>query len=43
MLTKNAYLVRERILPLASILVGLVFAFGWIGLLGYGLLVVMGY
>ena len=43
MLTRNAYLARERILPLASIFVGLVFALGWIGLLGYGLLVLMSY
>jgi hypothetical protein len=43
MLTRNANLVRERIYPLASLFVALVFTFGWIGLLGYGLLVLMGY
>jgi hypothetical protein len=43
MLTKSAYLVRERIYPLALLFVGLVFTFGWIGLLGYGLLVLLGY
>ena len=41
--TGNAYLSRERILPLASLFVALVFTFGWIGLLGYGLLVLIGY
>jgi hypothetical protein len=40
---KNAYLVQERIYPLTSLSVGIVFTFGCIGLLGYGLLVIMGY
>ena len=43
MLTRNAYLTREQFLPLASVFVGLVFMVGWIGLLGYGLLAIMGY
>jgi hypothetical protein len=43
MLTKNAYLVQERIYPLASLCVGILFTFGCIGLLGYGLLAIMGY
>jgi hypothetical protein len=40
--TKNAYLVQERIYPLVQLFVGLVFLFGCIGLLGYGLLVLLG-
>ena len=43
MLTRSAYLVRERVYPLASLCVGIVFTFGWIGLLGYGLLALMDY
>jgi predicted RND superfamily exporter protein len=43
MLTRNTYSARERLLPLASIFVGLVFAFGWIGLLGYSMFALMGY
>jgi len=43
MLTRSASLARERIYPLALLFVGLVFVVGWIGLLGYGLLAVMGY
>ena len=40
--TKNAYLVQERIYSLVQLFVGLVFTFGCIGLLGYGLLVLLG-
>jgi hypothetical protein len=43
MLTRNADLVGERIYPLALLVVGVVFTFGWIGLLGYGLLFLIGY
>ena len=43
MLTRNGYLDPERIYPLASLSVGIVFAFGCIGLLGYGMLALMGY
>jgi hypothetical protein len=43
MLTRNAYLVGERIYPLASLFVGVAFTFGSIGLLGYGLLILIGY
>jgi hypothetical protein len=43
MLTRNGYLVPERIYPLASLCVGIVFTFGCIGLLGYGMLALMGY
>ena len=42
MLTRNAHLVQERIYPLVQLFVGLVFTFGCIGLLGYGLLAIMG-
>jgi hypothetical protein len=41
--TKNVYLVQERIYPLVQLFVGLVFTFGCIGLLGYGMLALMGY
>ena len=41
--TKNAYLVQERIYPLTSLCVGIVITFGCIGILGYGVLVIMGY
>ena len=43
MLTRSAYLVQERIYPLVQLFVGLVFTFGCIGLLGYGLLALMGH
>ena len=43
MLTKNAYLVQERIYPLAQLSAGIVFTFGCIGLLGYSILALMGY
>ena len=43
MLKRNAYLARERILPRTSLIVALMFTFGWIGLLGYGLLLHVGY
>jgi hypothetical protein len=43
MLTKNASIIGERIYPLALLFVGLVFTCGWIGLLGYGLLALIGY
>ena len=43
MLTRNGYLAPERIYPLASLSVGIVFTFGCIGLLGYGMLAIMGY
>jgi hypothetical protein len=43
MLTRTAYLVKERVYPLALLFVGLVFTVGWIGFLGYGLLALMGY
>jgi hypothetical protein len=41
--TKNAYIIGERVYPLALLSVGVVFTFGWIGLLGYGFLVLIGY
>ena len=40
---KNAYLVQQRLYPLVQLSVGVVFTFGFIGLLGYGLLAIMGY
>ena len=43
MLTRNGYLDPERIYPLATLSVGIVFTFGCIGLLGYGMLALMGY
>jgi hypothetical protein len=43
MLTRNAHLVRERIYPLGSLFVGIVFTFGCIGLLGYGMLALLGH
>jgi hypothetical protein len=43
MLTRNAYLVQERIYPLVQLAVGIVFTFGCIGLLGYGMLALVGY
>jgi hypothetical protein len=43
MAAKNAYLVQERLYPLVQLSVGVVFSFGCIGLLGYGLLAIMGY
>lgn len=43
MLTRSAYLVRDRVYPLALLFAGLVFTVGWIGLLGYGLLSLLGY
>ena len=43
MATRNAYLVQERIYPLVQLSVGVVFTFGCIGLLGYGLLALIGY
>ena len=43
MLTRNAYLVQERIYPLVQLSVAIVFTFGCIGLLGYGVLAIMGY
>ena len=41
--TKNAHLVQERIYPLVQLSVGVAFTFGFIGLLGYGILALMGY
>jgi hypothetical protein len=43
MAVKNAYLVQQRIYPLVLLSVGIVFTFGCIGLLGYGMLALMGY
>lgn len=43
MLARNASLVYERVGPLAFLFVGLVLTVGWIGLLGYGFLVLIGY
>jgi predicted RND superfamily exporter protein len=43
MLARNAYLVQERIYPLVQLAVGIVFTFGCIGLLGYGMLALVGY
>jgi hypothetical protein len=43
MLTKSASIIVERVYPLALLSVGLVFTFGWIGLLGYGFLALIGY
>ena len=43
MLTRNAHLVRQQIYPLVQLSVGVVFTFGCIGLLGYGILALMGY
>jgi hypothetical protein len=42
MLARSAYLVRERIYPLTLLFVGLVLTVGWLYLLGYGLLALMG-
>jgi hypothetical protein len=41
MLTRSAYLVKDRVYPLALLFVGLVLTVGWIGFLGYGLLTLM--
>jgi hypothetical protein len=42
MLAKSVSLVREWIYP-SVLLVGLVLTVGWIGLLGYGVLALVGY
>ena len=42
MLARNEYLVRERVYPLVQLSVGVVFTFGCIGLLGYGMLALIG-
>ena len=43
MLTRNESLVRERIYPLGLLFVGLVSVVSCIGILGYGLVVLIGY
>ena len=43
MFTRNAYLVPQRIYPLVQLSAGIAFTFGFIGLVGYGLLAIMGY
>ena len=43
MLARNASLFCERLGPLTFLLVGFVLAVGWIGLLGYGFLALIGY
>jgi hypothetical protein len=43
MTTKNIYLVRKSVGPLAFLFVGLTLTVGWIGLLGYGLLALIGH
>jgi hypothetical protein len=43
MIIRNAYLVPQRIYPLVQLSVGIVFTFGCICLLGYGILAFMGY
>lgn len=42
-LIRNASLVREQIYPFGLLFVGFVFVVGCIGILGYGLLVLIGY
>jgi hypothetical protein len=43
MLTRNAYLVPQRIYPLVQLSAGIAFTFGCICLLSYGVLTLMGY
>ena len=43
MLTRNAYLVQQQVYPLVQLSAGIVFTFGCIGLLAYGMLALMGY
>ena len=43
MTTKNVYLVRKSVGPLAFLFVGLTLTVGWIGLLGYGFLALIGH
>jgi len=38
---RSAYL--QRVYPLASLFLGLVFTVAWMALLGYGLLAILGY
>ena len=43
MLTRTLYSVRGSVGPLAFLVVGLIFTVGWIGLLAYGFLALIGY
>jgi hypothetical protein len=43
MLARSVYLVRESVGPLAFLFVGLIFTVGWIGLLAYGFVALIGY
>jgi hypothetical protein len=42
MLARSTYLLGDRVGPLAYLLAVLVLTVSWIGLLGYGLLVLLG-
>jgi hypothetical protein len=43
MLARNTYLLGDRVGPLAYLSLALVLTVAWIGLLGYGLLVLLGH
>jgi hypothetical protein len=43
MLARSASMVYERLGPLTFLFLGLVLTVGWIGLLGYGFLALIGY
>ena len=43
MLARSASKVYDRVGPQTFLLVGLILTVGWIGLLGYGFLALMGY
>jgi hypothetical protein len=43
MLARSLYLVGESVGPVAFLVVALIFTVGWIGLLAYGFLALIGY